>query len=447
MNMRVIPNPFGQPAPIEGDAAFPGWRRSVGLIAFGAGVASFSMNFWVPFLPIYMRDLGAGSEARALFWVAVGMSANGIFRIIAGPFWGTLADRYGRKPMFVRALFGATVTTLIAVVAREPWHVAVAWACQGFFSGFIPAAVALTSVSVPRGRLTSALGTVQAAQYMGTTIGPALGALLAATAGLRGAILAAALMPAVAAVVVLLRVPRDQTAPTSPAGAAHGRARWAARMTEGMGRQFLFGLLLYFWVFMTGQLVRLVAPVAIGRIQGHDAATGATGIAFFVAGLASVAGAVVLARWVSRPGHLRSSLTVMLVISAAASTLLGIAWSVAVFTLLFSIISLAQGAMLPASNSVIAMNVPPERRGAAFGIASSVQALSFVVGPTSAAVFAATSFGVGFGLVGLGLAATALATYLVLREPDAEGAATPRVAASPTAPTPGPSPAWRERGA
>ncbi|MGH2586442.1 MAG: MFS transporter, partial [Dehalococcoidia bacterium] len=300
MDTRRLFRPFGGAAPDETDPAFPGWQRSIGFIAFGAGIAAFAMNFWVPFLPIYMRDLGATSETDALFWVAVGMSANGVARILSGPVWGVLADRYGRKPMYVRALFGATATTLIAVVAQEPWHVAVAWACQGLFSGFIPAAVALASVSVPRARLAGALGTVQAAQYTGTTVGPALGAGLAAIAGLRGAILAAALMPAVAGVMVLLSVPRDRVTPaTRPSSAPAGRGRWSSRLMEGANGQFLFGLLLYFWVFMTGQLVRLVTPVELGRIQGSEAATGATGIAFFAAGVASVAGVVLLSRWVS----------------------------------------------------------------------------------------------------------------------------------------------------
>ncbi|MGH2588179.1 MAG: MFS transporter, partial [Dehalococcoidia bacterium] len=144
------------------------------------------------------------------------------------------------------------------------------------------------------------------------------------------------------------------------------------------------------------------------------------------------AGAVLLSRWVSRPGWMRLSLTLLLVVSAFATALLGLAGSVVVFTLLFAIISLAQGAMLPASNTVIAASVPAERRGTAFGVASSVQALSFIVGPTSATIFAATSFATGFGNVGLALLATALATFLVLREPDLGG----QPATAPAVPAP-----------
>lgn len=394
------------------------WRRSVAFIALGAGVASFSMNFWTPFLPIYMQELGAESEASALFWSATAMASNGVFRILGGPLWGVLADRYGRKPMFVRALFAATVTTLIAFFATAPWHVCVAMACQGFFSGFIPAAVALTSVSVPKSRLTSALGQVQGAQYLGNTIGPALGAGLALAFGSRGAILVAAMMPAAVATVVLLAVPRDRVTPRAKTAQAKPRARWTETLMHGFGLQFLLGLLLYFMIFMMGQLVRTAAPVAIGQIGGQTAATGATGIAFSIAGAASVVGALVVSRFVGRPGHVRLSLTLAMLAAAGAYAVLGLAGSVPLFVAGFALAQLLQGATLPATNTLIAANVPPERRGTAFGVASSVQALSFIVGPYGAALFAAVSLELGFLVLGASLAITALMTFVLLREPD-----------------------------
>src|SRR5260221_470869 len=83
----------------------------------------------------------------------------------------------------------------ILAFAQEPWHIAVAFAFQGLFSGFSPAAIALTSVSVPDSRLSRSLGTVSGAQYLGGAIGPALGAGLAIIAGYRGAIVIASAMP------------------------------------------------------------------------------------------------------------------------------------------------------------------------------------------------------------------------------------------------------------
>jgi len=398
------------------DAEFPRWRRSVALIAAGAGIASFSMNFWIPFLPLYMRDLGAASESGQVFWTAVALSSNGVFRFVGGPIWGVLSDRYGRKVMFVRALYAATATTVIAAVATEPWHVAAAMACQGFLSGFIPAAVALTSVSVPQPKLTGALGTVQGMQYSGTTVGPAVGAVLAGLLDLRGAIVASAVMPALAATMVLLLVPGDQVAPRAAGPAT--RPSWRRAVGRDLSLQLGLGLLLYFISFVMVDLVRTGAPAAIAALEGHGGATRATGVAFTVSGLASVAGALGLARLVGRPGEFRLSLTVVVLACAAAHIALGLAGSVAVFIAAYGAASLARGAMLPATNTVIAAAVPPERRGTAFGIASSVQALAFIVGPMSAAAFSLVSLSLGFVALGVPLAAIAAVVFLALREPD-----------------------------
>src|SRR5512144_1850767 len=141
-------------------------RRITLSIAGGAAVASFAMNFWIPFLPLYMRQIGATSNADALLWVGIATTTQGIARLVSGPFWGVLSDRYGRKLMLVRALFAATLTTVVASFATAPWHIAVALGAQGLFSGFIPAAIALTSVSVPDARLNRSLGTVTGGQYI-----------------------------------------------------------------------------------------------------------------------------------------------------------------------------------------------------------------------------------------------------------------------------------------
>ena len=94
--------------------------RATIAISTGAGLAALAMNFWVPFMPLYMKELGASSDTDALFWAGLATTSVGIGRLVSGPMWGVLSDRLGRKMMFVRALFFATGTTLIAAFAREP---------------------------------------------------------------------------------------------------------------------------------------------------------------------------------------------------------------------------------------------------------------------------------------------------------------------------------------
>jgi MFS transporter, DHA1 family, multidrug resistance protein len=398
------------------------WRENgaVATIAFSAGMASLAMNFWFPFLPLYMIALGAVSDVDALFWVGVATTGQGFARLVSGPFWGVISDRFGRKLMYVRALFFATATTAIAAVATEPWHVAVAFACQGFFSGFIPAAVALTSVTVPDRKLSGALGMVAAAQYLGNTIGPAAGAGLALMFGLRGAIVAGALMPAASALLVLLTVPRDRVvsdpndAPALKAGEAP-----AVRppLSSVFSVQFGIAVFLYFFLFATSQLVRLATPIAVKERLSEGNVEGVVGIAFTLAGVGSVIGVVVIARRWVRPGRFVVMLVMGTLSVGVSHVLLALSPSVTLFVAVFMVISMLQAAMIPATNTLIASGVPRERRGTAFGIASSAQALAFMVGPMSAAAMAAISLFAGFALVGVLFLVVGVLLWALLREP------------------------------
>jgi DHA1 family multidrug resistance protein-like MFS transporter len=323
--------------------------------------------------------------------------------------------------MYVRALFFATATTLIAAFATEPWHVAVAYSCQGLLSGFIPAAVALTSVTVPDSRLNSSLGIVTAAQYLGNTVGPAVGSGLAWSFGRRGAIVAAAVMPAVVALIVFVVVPRDEVMARSEARKPGEPRPAAIKWWRLVTLQFALAIFLYFFLFAANQLIRTLTPVAIEEIEGHRV-TGVVGLAFTLSGVASVAGVTIVARKFVRQGQLPAAIATGCVIAGMAHVLLAFSGTVPVYVVAFCVIAAVQGALLPASNTLIAANVPRERRGTAFGLAGSAQALAFMAGPLGATACAAVSITWGYVLLGVLFVGMALLARGAIREPHPSGA-------------------------
>lgn len=378
-----------------------------------------AMNFWVPLLPLYMQTLGAQGDASALFWAALASVSLGVGRVVSGPAWGVLSDRVGRKLMFVRALFFASATILIVGVAQLPWHVSVAFAVQGLFSGFIPAATALMSVSVPEERLGRSLSMVTGGQYLGTTIGPALGAGLVLVLGFRGTILAGTALPMLAALLVLFMVPRDEVQPRPRRGDADGgasvpapRALWLV-----LPGQFWIAVLLFFLLFAMTDVIRLLTPLALRQIAGTERAAGLAGAAFSLSGLAAVIGVLVLGqRWV-RPGRLRLTLTLGAAVAAVGTALMASAHLAWLFIALFALVSLVHAMLIPATNTLIATHLPRQNRGAGFGIASSAQALAMMAGPMVAATAGAVSLGLGFVLTGVVFGAAALLVFFAVREP------------------------------
>jgi len=417
-----------EPAHRTGRGPALGSGRAVALIAATAGVGSASTQFWIPFLAFYLLKLGATSDANAIFWLALSLAGQGIGRILTGPLWGLLADRYGRKAMFVRALYAASITGFVAGFATAPWHVVAAYTLQGALSGFIPAAVALTSVSVPRERLRSGLAMVTAAQYLGTTVGPALGAVAVGHLGLRGTILAGASLPAFMGLLATLFVPRDEVAPPRSTGTDGSVAKgWRIReFVSELSPQFAIPLFLYFVLYAGEQALRTATPIAMKDISHSALPAADVGWAFTAAGLGSVLGAFGLSIFAVRAQKTRISLTIIITLQALAHIVLARSRAVPVYVLALGFIFVAQGAMIPSTNTLIAASVSPAWRGTAFGVASSFQAAAFGVGPLATAWFATFSLFAAFLAVGALFLIAAAAIFFGLEEPDLSARGGPR---------------------
>ena len=386
-------------------------RRVTLSIALAVGLCNVAFNFYWPFLPLFLLDLGAKNEADALFWVAIGTAVQGVARLVTGPVWGVLSDKYGRKMMFLRALYFGSITTVIMAFIQEPWQVAIGFGCQGLFSGYVPAAVALTSVSVSDARLNSSLNLVTGAQYLGTTAGPALGGLLAILLDFRGSMLVAATVPALVATAVIFLVPTDRVTPAQRAAAGPSAPLEPFRPNA----QFTLAVVAFFAIFSLAQLLRLVTPIAI-KAAAPENVEGLTGLTFTVGGLASAISLLFISGRFFRAGRMRTALVVSSLLAGLSFGLLAVEGPALVYVIGFALISLLTAAMVPATNTLIAANISRARRGTAFGIAGSAQALAFMTGPLGAGLFAVLSLGWGFTVMGaIFLALTLL--LLAVREP------------------------------
>ena len=90
-------------------AGRPMWKRNLVFVWIGVFVGLMGANFVFPFIPFYIEELGVTDDSRVAFYTGLTASAAGLSLTITAPIWGSLADRFGRKPMFLRALVGAGV--------------------------------------------------------------------------------------------------------------------------------------------------------------------------------------------------------------------------------------------------------------------------------------------------------------------------------------------------
>src|ERR1700728_2823672 len=87
----------------------PYWRRNLIVCVFGSFTTLVSLSMLLPFLPLYVQQLGVNSTSAIVQWSGVAFGVTFLGTALTAPIWGQLADRYGRKPMLIRAAIGMAV--------------------------------------------------------------------------------------------------------------------------------------------------------------------------------------------------------------------------------------------------------------------------------------------------------------------------------------------------
>ena len=89
------------------------------LIAAMQCIMSMSAALSWPFLPLYVIELGVHPVSSASMWAGIIQSPQFLLAAIVGPFWGTLADRVGRKAMVLRCATAMAIFTFLMGLSRN----------------------------------------------------------------------------------------------------------------------------------------------------------------------------------------------------------------------------------------------------------------------------------------------------------------------------------------
>jgi len=152
---------------------------AVATVCFGAFMGQLDASIVTLTFPSLQRDFHA--PLAAVQWVSLSYLLTLVGLVVAA---GRLADAAGRKSVYLHGF--AVFTAASAACGLAPalsWLVAFRL-LQAVGAAMLQAnSVALVVTSVPRDRVRAALGVQAAAQALGLAVGPALGGLLAGSAG------------------------------------------------------------------------------------------------------------------------------------------------------------------------------------------------------------------------------------------------------------------------
>jgi DHA1 family multidrug resistance protein-like MFS transporter len=157
-----------------------------------------------PFLPLYVRELGITDPDEAKFWSGMVFAGVYISAVIMIPIWGSLGDKYGRKFMTVRAIFGLALSVVLMAFAQDVYQLFFLRVLQGTMSGMIASSLSFVSANTPENKSGYAIGWLQSSIAAGQVFGPFFGGLMADFIGIRYVFLVVGLLCALAAILVMV---------------------------------------------------------------------------------------------------------------------------------------------------------------------------------------------------------------------------------------------------
>lgn len=341
--------------------------------------------FVLPFLPLFVRELGVEEPERAALWAGVLIGVSPLLAGLLAPLWGRLADRHGHKAVAVAALAAYVVLLALSAAVTGVGQLLALRVGIGLFGSVGPLGLAMATAQAPREETGRAVGLVQAAQILSAAIGPFAGGVLADGIGIRRTFLVAAALCAATLVLVLALYEERGPAAKEEAGAGPG-------LREVVAIPGVSALLVV--LFLVNFIGRSFTPILPLHLQSLGVAPGrlasATGVLISVYSVVAALSAWSLGR-LSRTRPPRGLLVLTLVGGALAVAPMAVVPRYEMILGLAVLLGLASGGSLTLCYTIGGLMAPAAVRTTAFGFFSGAALFGGAVSPAVAGLVAHVS--------------------------------------------------------
>ena len=355
------------------------WKVVLGILWFGSFLVMAGMTMIMPFLPLYLQELGIEDEHEVAVWAGAIFASTFITSFLFQPLWAQLADRHGRKIMLLRSGFGMAVIMILMGLSQSAWQLLALRIVNGMVAGFNPAATALISSIAPKERMGFALGTLQSGGVAGSIIGPLIGGIMADLFGFRPIFFITGSLIILASILVLLFVEErfDRRAAAAKPQMSIFQSFAELSKIRQLPALFTVTFILQF-AFLSAMPV---IPLFIQHIS-EDASRIAlySGLVGWITGLSNIIASPVLGRLADRIDP-HKILWVSLI--GAALSFIPQATADSIFQLLAArfLLGLCLGGIVPTVNALISRYTPDGMQSRAFGFNTSSFSLGSMIGP------------------------------------------------------------------
>jgi len=404
------------------DSDMPPRRIRNIILLLAASVALMMTGFGI-IMPVFARrlgELGSGVEALGLMTVAFALA-----QFVSAPLMGSLADRFGRRPLILLGLAAYAAANVGFLFAPSTAVFILVRALEGGLSaGLFPAAMGVVADIVPEEQRAQWVGFVMGSYGLGFIFGPTLGGFLYDGLGFEAPFVVSAVLASLAFVAAFILVPETRT----PEVRRRERLR-SLRTVDSItaeGGSIVDSLPSPLYLFGTLLLLDFVGVFAFAFVEPQmvfyfyeqlDWTTVQFGIVVGVYGLAMVLSQTLLGQLSDRFGRkpviiLGTLLTTTFYVGLAVTKQFGL-------TLLVALVAgMGNGLTMPAMSAFYLDITAAQHRAGVMGIKESIVALGGVAGPLAVVVVSNLTTPQGVFIISATLlAATLLLALAVLREP------------------------------
>ncbi|CAD5358683.1 multidrug efflux MFS transporter [Citrobacter freundii] len=362
------------------------WRVNLISVWFGCFFTGLAISQILPFLPLYISQLGVTSHEALSMWSGLTFSVTFLISAIVSPMWGSLADRKGRKLMLLRASLGMAIAILLQAFATNVWQLFLLRGVMGLTSGYIPNAMALVASQVPRERSGWALSTLSTAQISGVIGGPLMGGFIADHVGLRAVFCITAALLVVSFLVTLFLIKEGVRPTIKKSERLSGKAVFASLSHPALVISLFFTTMVI--QLCNGSIGPILALFIKSMVPDSSNIAFLSGLIASVPGISALISAPRLGKLGDRIGTER---ILMATLIFAVVLFFAMSWVTTPLQLgvLRFLLGFADGAMLPAVQTLLLKYSSDQITGRIFGYNQSFMYLGNVAGPLMGATVSA----------------------------------------------------------
>jgi DHA1 family multidrug resistance protein-like MFS transporter len=384
------------------------WQRNLYVLWFGTFMSGAGFSMIVPFMPLYINELGDFTTKELTFWSGLAFSSTFLAMTLISPLWGKVADLKGRRLMLLRSSLCMAVLTFSMGFVSDVYQLIGLRIALGMLAGFRGNAIALMATSAPKEHGGQVLGTLATGNVAGGLFGPIIGGGVAEFFGYRSAFFFTGGILFLVFLLVLTLVKEDFT----PVRVVKGTTQ-PSFVSRLKNPKIIFGMFLTtMFIQITNNSINPVLSLYVKELMNHVGNISVTsGIIAALPGIATLIAAPLFGKLGDRIGT-QKILTGGLLLSIIIYIPMAFAQNVWQLGVLRLLIGVSDAALLPSIQAILMKNSPQEVTGRVFGYNQSFQSGGNVIGPMAGSVI---SGHFGFPAVFLATSVFALVNYLIVR--------------------------------